>query len=526
MQKLSNKLPLLNKDKIFSLLNARFCEDKITKLSEIPHPNTLCNLEIIAKKLSEAIRENKRIVVVGDYDVDGVVSCAILEDFFSKIGYFVEFVIPNRFSDGYGISKNIIDKIECDVILTVDNGINAVIPAKLCKERGIELLITDHHTPQSELPDAIICNPKLSPNFVEPEICGASVAWYLCGALKKELHLDVNLVELLDFLCLAIISDVMPLRGLNRVLFKKGIEVFQHTKRESLKVLRENFKRYEVNSQSVAFYYAPLLNCAGRVAHARESFEFLIAKSKEEAKEKLEALLKLNQQRKNLQNEVYELAKNHFLAQEDWQNLSFVLVEGEWNEGVIGIVAARLCGEFLKPCIVLSKKDSSLKGSMRSIDGVDCMEVLENCKAFLEGFGGHFGAAGLSLKKENFEKFRESLMKVHYESEFKKEDLLGYLPLCEIDESLWGILCDFEPYGNANEFPKFFNTAKVCEIGHFGDGHSNVFLDDGSAKKKALKFFEKLPLDLIGREMDYSFVLQWDAYNNKVGLKIENYEIL
>ena len=522
------KTEILTKAKIHSLLNARFCDDKITKLSEIPHPNALKNMEIIAKKIHQAIKKNKKIVVVGDYDVDGVVSCAILHDFFAKIKYPIEFVIPDRFSEGYGVSPKIIERLKCDIIITVDNGINALSAAQICKERGIELLITDHHTPQSELPNALICNPKLSPSFVEPEICGANVAWYLCGALKKELQVEINLVEFLDFLCLAIISDVMPLRGLNRVLFKKGMEVLKNTKKESLKVLKEHFKKYELNAQTIAFYFAPLLNCAGRVAHAKESFYFLIEKDSKKIRENFEKLLELNQKRKNLQNEIYECAKTDFITQKDYQNLPFILVSGEWNEGVIGIIAARLCNEFLKPCIVLSKNASFLKGSMRSIDGVDCMEVLESCKTFLEGFGGHFSAAGLGLKEENLSNFREALMNFSYKKceNLAQKNVLGFLPLSEIDESLWAVLCDFEPFGNANELPYFQTCAKVCEIGHFGDGHSNVFLDDGSTIKKALRFFEKVPLEFIGKDISCIFTLQWDKYANEVGLKMESYKIL
>ena len=531
MQNLINN-PLDTKS-LYAKLALRFSADSICKMSEIPLPESLNNLTAIAQKIHQSIKSQKKIAVVGDYDVDGIVACAILSDFFKQIDYPVIFEIPNRFSDGYGLSPKIIERLECEVIITVDNGINAIESADLCKEKGIELLITDHHTPQAILPNALICNPKLSPNFPEPEICGACVAWYLCGALKKEMRLDLDMTKFLDLLALAIISDVMPLVGLNRLLFKKGLSIFKTTQRASLKVLKEYFSKYELNSQTLSYSFIPLLNCAGRIRDAKEAFEFLIQEDNKEALERLEGLLLLNKKRKTLQHSLYLQAKSDFYAQ-NMPDIPFILVKGEWNEGIVGISAAKLCEEFKKPAIILAQKGELLKGSLRTPAGLDCVAILEHSKEYLEAFGGHFRAAGLSLRGENFENFRAKLMSFDYASTSQEsfeespseQSLLGYLPLNQIDLELWKVICEFEPFGNANPLPRFYTQGRVKEVSYFGDGHSKIVLEGQGRLRNALAFFQVLPKELCAKDLGCIFTLQWNQYNSSVEMKLESYEIL
>ncbi|MBD5165835.1 single-stranded-DNA-specific exonuclease RecJ [Helicobacter sp.] len=523
-------LDLLDIQAIEAKLAQRFAEDTIVSLKDLPLPKCLENLPKIAQRIAEAIRQNKRIVVVGDYDVDGVVSCAILYEFFKKLHYPIKVEIPNRFLDGYGLSASVISRLDCEMIITVDNGINAIEAAEICRERGIELIITDHHTPQEELPQALICNPKLSSEFPEPEICGACVAWYLCAALKNEMQSNVSMVEFLDLLALAIVSDVMPLRGINRVLLKKGLEVLRQSKRIALLGLKEHFSKYNLDAQLISYYIAPLLNCAGRMENALLAYHFLIADNFAESKQLLKKLLDLNAKRKTLQNTIYEEAKAMFCAQENHQNLPFVLVfHQSWHEGIIGIIAARLSEEFLKPSIVLTLKDGILKGSMRSIN-VDCMQVLEASKEYLIAFGGHIGAAGLSLGLENLENFKQRLMKLEYqqtipaqESYFK--EVLGRLPLDLIDVPFFQRIQNFEPFGQGNALPKFYTEALIIEVRYFGAGHSSVRLQENQSKQNALVFFQDLR-ESVGKKIGCIYSLQWDKYNHNVVLNLEHYEFL
>ncbi|MCI7765700.1 single-stranded-DNA-specific exonuclease RecJ [Helicobacter sp.] len=516
-------LPLLNKELISKKLTTRFSATEILNLQNLPLPSTLNNLSEIAQKIAQAIKEQKRIVVVGDYDVDGVVSCAILQDFFKRIPYKIAIVIPNRFSDGYGISSALVERIECDMIITADNGINAIEAAEVCKKKGIELIITDHHTPQEILPDALICNPKLSPNFPESEICGACVAWYLCAAIKKEMNLQVSMLEFLDLLALAIVSDVMPLRGINWVLLKKGLEILGQNKRVSLSLLRNHFKKYPLNSRLLGYYFVPLLNCAGRLGSAELAYRFLIQDDFKAACEILEELLELNWQRKAIQNQVFLEAKEEFIRQENFETLPFVVVcNPNWNEGVIGIVAAKLCEEFERPSIVLTSNEGELKGSMRS-SSIDCVEVLERNKEFLEKFGGHFKAAGLGLLQEKFIDFKSALMKMEiYSKQKNQNDVLGILPLQRIDREVFKTLSEFEPYGEGNAIPKFVTRAKVLSVKLFGGNNSKVILEQEGITKEALRFFENLQ-GCENQEMELVYSLQWDCFSSDVILKIEDY---
>lgn len=522
------QLPQLDYASVESLLQSRFAEDTITRLNDLPLPESLANLAHIAREIQEAIAHNQRIAIVGDYDVDGVVSCAILDAFFKKINYPIAVEIPNRFADGYGLSQSVIARLDCDVIITVDNGINAIEAAQICKERGITLLITDHHTPQEVLPDALICNPKLSKDFPEPEICGACVAWYLCAALKNAMQIKVSMVEFLDLLALAIVSDVMPLRGMNRVLLKKGLEVLAQSKRTALIHLKEKFSKHNVDAQLIGYYIAPLLNCAGRMDSAMLAYNFLVTEDKAESKKLLEHLVEINAKRKALQQSIYEEAKAMFCREKDYAEIPFILVfNSAWHEGIIGIIAARLSEEFLKPSIVLTLKGGILKGSMRSIH-TDCMEVLESAKEYLCEFGGHFGAAGLSLKLENLEAFRDSLMhfqytKAHKDSAFN--NALGYLSLRHITPELFTMVQSFAPFGNGNMIPKFYVQAKVVDVRCFGAGHSSVRLQEKGRVCNALVFFKDLS-EKVGEKIGCIYSLQWDKYSNDVLLNLEYYEFL
>ena len=218
-----NNLPTLSKSTLFELLSQRF-DTQEKKLSQIPNPELLHDAPKAAKKIASAIREKKKITLVGDYDVDGISATAIMIDFFRQIPYPIDAIIPNRFNDGYGVSPNILKRVDANLIITVDNGISAVEAAEICKQRGIELIITDHHTPPKILPHAYaIVNPKLSEcNYPFEEICGAQVAWLLLGLLKKELNLSIDMKGFLDILTIAIIADIMPLKDINRTLVKRG----------------------------------------------------------------------------------------------------------------------------------------------------------------------------------------------------------------------------------------------------------------------------------------------------------------
>ncbi|MEK6660092.1 MAG: DHH family phosphoesterase, partial [Campylobacterota bacterium] len=329
--------PILNKSNLFELLSSRFdTEDK--KLSQIPDPALLHDASKAAKKIADAIRDKKRITVVGDYDVDGISATAIMVDFFRQIPYPLDAIIPNRFSDGYGVSPNILNRVDTDLIITVDNGISAIEAAEICKQRGIELIITDHHTPPEVLPDAYaIVNPKLSAcSYPFEEICGAQVAWLLLGLLKKELNLYIDMKSFLDILCIAIIADIMPLKDINRTLVKEGLKVLMNSKRPSSIIMKDFLNKNPITSEDIAFQIAPRINSAGRLEDASIALKFLTTNTTNQAYKQFERLNSLNEQRRENEAQTTKEAIEMVESLPDIPQV-IVLAHEDWHEGVVGI---------------------------------------------------------------------------------------------------------------------------------------------------------------------------------------------
>ncbi len=519
-------VPHIDKEALRTLLLQRF-QDGFKKLSDIPDPSLLLNGERAAKRLAHAIQSQERIALVGDYDVDGVTSSAIVSLFFKSIGYPLRIHIPNRFRDGYGISAALLQRIDADLILTVDNGINAIEAATLCKEREIDLIITDHHTPSDTLPDAYaIVNPKL-PQCPYPfkEICGAQVAWLLMGLLKRELGVDVNMGEYLDLLALAIIADVMPLTHINRAMVQAGLQQMQRSSRPASIVISEFLNKSSISAEDIAFQIAPRLNSAGRLDDASTALHFLTATTPQEAYDIFETLSALNVQRKHTEANMTEEALLHV---NNGDHIIVVAAEG-WNEGVVGIVAARLVQRFSKPAIVLSIVDGMAKGSARSLGNIDIYALIQTQISLLEKFGGHKMAAGLSLRVENIALFKKELNRkaaILDPSDFlESEAIVGELSGDSIDFELLDILDAFEPYGEANPRPKFLvNGAKVRHISYFGadKDHSRLqlyFHDNTKILHHMIAFRQKISLP-ADQQLTCSYTINRNEYGEKVSIQM------
>ena len=478
---------MFTKAKIKEILSFRI--EEIDSLS-IPHFSLLSDIDKAAKRVVTAIQNHEKIVIVGDYDVDGVSSSAIMYLFLKDIYDNFEIKIPNRFIHGYGLTPKLLEEIEADLIITVDNGITSFEAAEICKQRNIDLIITDHHTPKVRyeikekrkkekdenfrfiLPDALaIVNPKTSSDFPFKEICGAEVAWYLCASIKYEMKLKKDLREYLDILAIAIIADVMPLSHMNRVLVNMGLKRLNRFNKPFSKVIK-NFFNSKIKSVDIAFSIAPRLNAAGRIDNASIAFKFLISEDENEAYNLYLKLDKLNNLRKEEEKYILENIK----IQED----DFIVVKGDYHEGVIGIIASRLVHKYKKPAIVFSKNKDKLKGSGRSLGNIDIFELVSECEDILEGFGGHKLACGLSIKEEKFDFLKQKLnqkIKRYKQEDFFIEDfVLGELPFSEIDMELLDILNRYEPYGEGNPKPKFITTAKIEHIQNLKDNHYKLIL--------------------------------------------------
>jgi len=485
----------LSLNEIKTKLQNRFKNDKFTTLNSIPHPETFKDIQKATNRIIKAVKNKEKIVLIGDYDVDGIISTIIMLDFFKYgLNYELEYIIPNRFSDGYGISKKIVEKIEADLIITVDNGISAIEAANECKKRGIDLIITDHHTPSSVLPQAYaIINPKQNDcKFEFSDICGAQVAWYLCASIKKELKLNFNLTLFFDLLAIAIVADIMPMVSINRVFVKKGLEILNTTNRVSLISIKDRFMLYDnITEDDIGYKIAPLLNASGRLEDASISVEFLKSNDFLDANEKLDYLVELNEFRKIEQNNIFNEAKQKIDEGE------LIIVESEnWNEGIIGIVAAKLCETYKKPAFVFSKIGNIYKGSCRNNNEVNLYELISYVKEYLEGFGGHKGAAGLSIKEENFEKFKTNILKVYNEKFDKNLKKFNQEIFCEIDldlvdKDLYELINSFRPFGLLNPTPLFLiKDVKVVNIELIGRNkeYKKILVEKNGVFKEVLIF--------------------------------------
>ena len=516
----------LTKKTLFKILSLRFsAEDK--KLSQIPSPTLLHDGEKSAKKIANAIRANKKITLVGDYDVDGVISSAIMVDFFRQIPYPLEVIIPNRFSDGYGVSPAILDRVNTDLIITVDNGISAIEASKICKERGIDLIITDHHTPSDILPDAYsIVDPKLhNCDYPFKEICGAQVAWLLLGMLKKELDLKINMKQFLDILCIAIIADIMPLIDINRTLVKEGLKSIMNSTRPASIIIRDFLNKPRITSEDIGFQIAPRINSAGRLEDASIALEFFTATDTHRAYNQFEILNSLNEQRKETEAE----ATSQAIDEVD-TDAKVIVVSGEgWHEGVVGIVASRLVDKFSKPSIVLSVEDGVAKGSARSIGEVSIYDLIKDNQSHLTKFGGHKMAAGLGLNACNIDNFKEAINKSASKIDAKdfiaKDDVLGMLRTDEIDFELLELLEQFEPYGEANIKPKFLiKNAEILNIKLMGKdkSHSKIEVKQHKDDQKTLELIAfktvfKIPDD---KKITCSYLVSRNEFNGRVSTQL------
>lgn len=515
----------LSKSQIREILLQRDLERGIAKLGDLPLPHTLKGVSEAAQLITSYMQRDSQILIVGDYDADGVNASAIMQRFFEALGYaHFEVILPNRFSDGYGLSLKLLERLDAvqkyDLIITVDNGISAFEAGEFCKMHNIALIITDHHTPQDSLPTCdVLINPKQEGcEFAFKDICGAMVAWYLCAGIKLEIKASIDMSVFLPFVGLATLGDVMPLVGINRAVVKKALQILRTTDAPFARVLLQ--KLGMLSAQTLSFKAIPLLNCAGRLSDARVAFEFLTASSLPQALQAYESLQILNTQRKALQAQTLQKAQDSLI-----QDKVFVYAIGEWHIGVVGIVCAKLAQAYQKPAFVLSDEgDGVLKGSGRTYGGINLIKTLQKTqesKPLLLEFGGHQGAVGLQIHKDNFAEFMEILHTcVQNEPESESSGVLGYVSACDIDMELFRILEEFEPFGAHNPKPHFVcDDLTLIDSKPMGKHKEHLRLGFKAPNGERLYGVEFFASEAVREE--WCFALTYDAYFGRLCLQIE-----
>jgi len=442
------------------------------ELSHLHDPFLLAGMQDAVERIAAAITNKEKILIYGDYDVDGTTATSMLLLFFRNLGQSVDFYIPDRLLEGYGLSeKGMVFAKEngLDLIITVDCGITAVDEVKLANEFGIDVIICDHHQPAQDLPPATaILNPK-RPDCTYPfkELAGVGVAFKLLQALQSHLQLDEsNVMEFLGLVSIGSSADIVPLVDENRVIVKHGLQSLSEPKSIGLEALIDSsgLTDREIGTGQVVFVLAPRINAVGRMGDAGRAVRLLTSDNKQQAKNIATILESENRHRKSIDeetfSEAYEIVENNFNPEEE--NV-FVLHKNGWHPGVIGIVASRLVEKFYRPTIMIATDENGLgRGSARSIAGFNIYEALNECEDLMVSFGGHKYAAGLTIEIENIPLLREKLSQVAAAQ--LTDDLLkpklsidSEIRLREIDGQLIKLINRMAPFGPQNMRPLFLS---------------------------------------------------------------------
>ncbi|WP_425448383.1 single-stranded-DNA-specific exonuclease RecJ [Dethiothermospora halolimnae] len=444
-----------------------FLSDKPKKTYD---PFIMKNMDKVVEKIKYYLDNNKKIVIFGDYDVDGVTSTSLLVEFFRNVTDNIDYYIPNRFSEGYGLNKEAIkyvkEEMDGDLIITVDNGISSFSEVEYAKEIGIDIIVTDHHNPPEKLPECLIINVKQEDDqYPFKELCGCGVSFKLAQALQRTLNLPKGLLtNALDLVTLGTIADIVPLVDENRTLVKYGFKIINSNRRLGLSVLREivGLKDKEITSGRIGFILGPCFNAAGRLEDAKLGVKLLLEKDKDNAIKLGNILYKLNKERQNVQEEGQKYCEH--LVKEKYMDYDFLVLRADGvSEGVIGIIAGRIKDLFYKPTLVVTESDEGyLKGSGRSIKGINIYDELVSMSDLFIGFGGHEMACGFSIEKDKLDELRERLN--NRAKEIKSEDPNIFVPKLDIiaeikPEDLTINLIEqvskLEPYGMGNPKPLF-----------------------------------------------------------------------
>jgi len=507
------------------------------KLAQCHSPFLMKDMEKAVERLDQAITQGEQILLYGDYDVDGTTAVSLLYAFLSKQTDKLDFYIPDRYKEGYGISLAGIDYARqngIDLMISLDCGIKAVQQIAEAKKHGIEVIICDHHLPAGNLPEAYaILDPKQKDcDYPFKELCGAGVAFKLAQAYALSQGLAEEETEsLLDLLAIATACDIVPLLGENRIFTQVGLERIHQNPRLGIKVLiAQSKKNPPLTISDLVFGPGPIINAAGRLSDARQAVRLLLAEEKAVAENLAQDLGRNNELRKDFDRDMAREAGELLERQVAWdQQKSIVLYQAHWHKGVVGIVASRMVDAYHKPSIVLTASGDTIVGSARSVPGFDVHQAIDQCKDLLINFGGHRYAAGLTLAPENLEKFQNRFEKVVAEnieskSLFAEIHLAAELQLASITDRFWLQLQKFAPFGPSNRNPVFLSRF-VEDAGNarlLKDKHLKFqVLQNGSEPLSAIAFGLGDKMDLIqGSSFDICYTIEENTWMGRTNLQL------
>ena len=449
--------------------------------NDFRNPFDMPDMEKAVERIMKAIDEKEKVIVYGDYDVDGITSITVLKRFLAERNLNIDTYIPNRLEEGYGLNKKAIEKIaqkRYTLMITVDCGISGIEEIDYANSLGIDVVITDHHEPAEKLPNAVaIVDCKRKDNkYGFRELAGVGVVFKLIQALSIEMGLEEKkYLKYLDIVCLGTISDIVPLIDENRVIAKLGLKLTQMTNNLGLKSVINSSGYNQIDSNTISFGVAPRINACGRMGHQDEALQVFLSNDKNEVIELTHKLNEYNKERqdteKNIEKEVIEQIRKNNLENAN----SIVLGSDNWHHGVIGIVASKITDMYYKPCILICFEDEKGKGSGRSIPGFDLHEALSKCTDTIDKYGGHAMAIGINVNKEKFEDFRKE-----FEDVVSQSDINELAPIIEIDKQIelddisMNIIKSLDllkPFGEGNRIPLFsIKNVRIDSIRTLSEG--------------------------------------------------------
>ena len=503
-------------------------------------PFLLPDIEIAVDRLIKAINNKEKVIIYGDYDVDGITSTTVLKKFLDERGLNVSTYIPNRLKEGYGLNKKAIDEIYSrgyTLIITVDCGISSIEEVEYANSLGLEVIITDHHEPLENLPNAVaVIDAKRKDNkYPFNQLAGVGVVFKVIQGLSKKLKLeDKEYLKYLDLVCVGTISDIVPLVDENRVIAKLGLKLIRMTKNLGLRELINASGYKEIDSNTISFGVAPRINACGRMGHEEDALKLFLSEDIEEVKVLTQKLNEYNRIRQDKEREIFKQAIEMIEENKEYNNNAIVLGHSEWHHGVIGIVSSKITEMYFKPSLLICFEGDEAKGSGRSVPGFDLHEALCCSCNHLEKYGGHEMAVGLSLKSKEFDEFKKE-----FEEYANSKKVKEITPVIQIDNQITEKEMNYttieelkllEPFGEANKKPIFaYKGLKIDSIRALSEGrHLKLTLKDRNNIIYAIGFnLGKLAEDyLIGDKIDIVGYLELNSFNGMQTIQINLKDIM
>jgi single-stranded-DNA-specific exonuclease len=466
-------------------------------LEHLHDPYLMKDMDKAVARIETAIENQERILVFGDYDVDGTTAVSLVSSYLKSYYPEVATYIPDRYDEGYGVSFKGIDFAEDNgftLIIALDCGIKSIDHVAYAKERNIDFIICDHHRPGSALPDAVaILDPKRDDcNYPYDELCGCGIGFKLIQALGSNRQQTIDdLVPYLDLVAAAIAADIVPMTGENRILAYFGLQVINTDPRPGIKALVHQIKKQTLDITDVVFIIAPRINAAGRIKHGNHAVELLTEFDFEQAQQFASEIEQYNSDRKDLDKQITKEAFIQIAENQEEGHFTSVVFQENWHKGVIGIVASRLIETYYRPTLVFTKSGDKYAASARSVKGFDVYNALEACASHLEQFGGHMYAAGMTMKPENYPAFKEAFEKQVQDTipenlRVPEIEIDAEINFTDITPKLIRILKQFEPFGPLNMTPVFL-TKNITDTGYAktlgtDDEHLKLFVKQNNSE--------------------------------------------